>query len=105
MAALKDRARANCEVQPTSIAAIETGPLPVGDIFLTLAGRANDAVTPESAFKIMPCAFRVRNHLKQLKGGYCASTHTSDSSMKSQGTQVYNSLSISFSELEAKINI
>lgn len=90
MRPLKDSARPDREILFTGVAAIEAT-LASRDAFRAFADRTNDAIRPQAGFQVETSRYRVGNHLKQLKGGYCASTHAENLPRINRGSQVYNS--------------
>ncbi len=74
MRPLEDRSRADREVQLAGIAAVESA-LAGGDPLADFAGRADDAIHPETGLKVKTGGFLVGEHLEQLEGTDCAFAH------------------------------
>jgi len=74
VAALKDRACADREIELTGVAAVETT-LARGDVLFGFARRADNAVLPDAGFQKKPSRFRIGEHLEKLEGRNCAFAH------------------------------
>src|SRR5258708_33739115 len=75
MRALKNRARADCEVHLASVAAIEAGTLAGGNLFGLGALRAGSAVRPQPRFEQLARCLLVRDGFHQLVRGDGALAH------------------------------
>jgi len=76
MGPLKDRSRADSEVEVTSVAAIESAS-PFSDPLPALAGKALRAVRPKPIFQVGAGRFHIREKIEQFKGANCAFAHVS----------------------------